>query len=177
MKPYGQRDRRDALITRIKELTSEWTLGPVVEALRCFRGLELVSAATFIASVGDLSRFDTPRQLMAYLGLTPSEYSSGDRICRGGITKTGNKEARRMLVETSWSYRYPARVSQDKTDLLVKQPKIIRDIAWKTQELLCKRYRKLTSKGKKPTVVVTAIARELSGFIWSVGQEIKPATG
>jgi transposase len=166
-------DRRDALISRIKELTPAWSLGPVVEALRCFRGLDLVSAATFVASVGDLTRFDSPRQLMAYLGLTPSEHSSGERIHRGGITKTGNREARRMLVEAAWSYRYPARVSQDKTDLLVKQPKIVRDIAWKTQERLCGRYRKLSARGKKPTVVVTAVARELSGFIWSLGQEIR----
>ena len=149
-----------------------WSLGPIVEAMRCFRGLELVSAATFVASVGDLTRFETPRQLMAYLGLTPSEYSSGDRIYRGGITKTGNREARRMLIEASWSYKYPARVSQDKTDLLVKQPKAVRDIAWKTQERLCGRFRKLSARGKKSTVVVTAIARELSGFIWALGQEI-----
>tara|TARA_Y100000310_G_C20610702_1_gene777832 strand:- start:321 stop:1442 length:1122 start_codon:yes stop_codon:yes gene_type:complete len=167
-------DRRDALIKRIGELVPEWSLGPIVQALRCFRGLDVVSAATFVASVGDLTRFDNPRQLMAYLGLTPSEYSSGNRICRGGITKTGNREARRMLVEASWSYRYPARVSQDKAHHMVKQPKIVRDIAWKAQERLCKRYRKLSNRGKKSTVVVTAIARELSGFIWSVGQELSP---
>ena len=111
---------------------------------------------------------------MAYLGLTPSEYSSGNRVYRGGITKTGNREARRMLVEASWSYRYPARVSQDKAHHMVKQPKVVRDIAWKAQERLCKRYRKLSNRGKKSTVVVTAIARELSGFIWSVGQELSP---
>ncbi len=167
-------DRRDALVQRIGELTEGWSLHPLVQALRCFRGLELVSAATFLASVGDLTRFDNPRQLMAYLGLTPSEHSSGQRIVRGGITKTGNREARRMLVEAAWSYRYPARVSQDKSDLLIDQPKIVRDIAWKTQERLCKRYRRLSAGGKKSTVVVTAIARELSGFIWSVGQQIGP---
>ena len=173
---WAATDRRDALIVRIKELTPAWSLGPMVEALRCFRGLELVSAATFLAAVGDLTRFETPRQLMSYLGLTPSEYSSGDRVCRGGITKTGNREARRMLVEASWSYKYPARVSQDKTDLLVKQPKAIRDLAWKTQERLCGRFRKLSARGKKSTVVVTAIARELSGFIWALGQEVQLKT-
>lgn len=166
-------ERRDLLIARIRDLTPHWSLGPIVEALRCFRGMDLVSAATFVASVGDLSRFDTPRQLMAYLGLTPSEYSSGTRVSRGGITKTGNREARRMLVEAAWSYRYPARVSQDKIELVTKQPKAVRDIAWKAQERLCTRYRRLTAKGKKPTVTVTAIARELSGFIWSVGRVLE----
>jgi transposase len=111
------------LISCIVELTVSWSLNPVVQALRCFRGLELVSAATFLASVGDLKRFDTPRQLMSYLGLTPFEHSSGGKIYRWGITKMGNREARRMLVEAAWSYRYPARVTQDKLNLLVRQPK------------------------------------------------------
>jgi len=171
---WAAKDRQDALVKQIEALVPHWSLGPVVEALRCFRGMELVSASTFVASVGDLTRFDTPRQLMAYLGLTPPEYSSGGRISRGGITKTGNREARRMLVEASWSYRYPARVSQDKIQLVTRQPKAVRDIAWKAQERLCKRYRSLSRKGKKSTVVVTAIARELSGFIWSVGRELAP---
>lgn len=167
-------DRRDALVKRIKELLPSWSLGPIVAALRCFRGLDVVSAATFVASVGDLTRFDSPRQLMSYLGLTPSEHSSGGKTYRGRITKTGNREARRMLVEASWSYRYPARVSQDKADHIVKQPKAVRDISWKAQERLCKRYRTLSRKGKKSTVVVTAIARELSGFIWALAQEFTP---
>lgn len=112
---------------------------------------------------------------MGYLGLTPSEYSSGGVIRRGGITKTGNREARRMLVEASWSYRYPARITQDKSDLLVKQPKQVRDLAWKAQERLCRRYRQMTARGKKSTVVVTAIARELSGFLWALSCEHKPS--
>ena len=169
-------ERRDALVARVAELVPTWSLGNVVQALRGIRGLDLVSASTFVASVRDLTRFDNPRQLMSYLGLTPSEHSSGGRIHRGGITKTGNREARRMLVEASWSYRYPARVTQDKSDILVEQPKIIRDIAWRAQERLCSRYRQLIRKGKKPTVVVTAIARELSGFIWAVGQELQPSS-
>jgi transposase len=111
---------------------------------------------------------------MAYLGLVPSEHSSGGRINRGGITKTGNLEARRMLVEASWSYRYPARVAIDKVEVIVELPKAVRDTAWKAQTRLCDRYRRLTVRGKKPTVVVTAIARELSGFIWAIGQEVRP---
>ena len=168
-------ERRDALIDRIAQLTPNWSLGHLVNAIRCFRGLDLVSAATFVASVGDLSRFDNPRQLMGYLGLTPSEYSSGGVIRRGGITKAGNREARRMLVEASWSYRYPARVTQHKSDALINQPKAIRDLAWRAQERLCKRYHQLSNRGKKSTVVVTAIARELAGFIWALSCELKPS--
>jgi transposase len=111
---------------------------------------------------------------MAYLGLVPSEHSSGDHVRRGGITKTGNNEARRMLVEASWNYRYPARVAAGKSEIVDALPKAVRDITWKAQTRLCDRYRKLTAKGKKPTVVVTAIARELSGFIWAIGQEVRP---
>jgi transposase len=82
--------------------------------------MDLISAVTFVAAVGDLSRFENPRQLMAYLGLVPSEYSSGDHVRRGGITKTGNNEARRMLVEASWNYRYPARVAPNKSNVVAK---------------------------------------------------------
>lgn len=165
-------ERCKALIERIKELLPDWSLGPTVEALRCVRGLDLISAVTFVASVGDLTRFDKPRQLMSYLGLTPSEYSSGGRKRRGSITKTGNREARRMLVEAAWCYRYPARVTQHKSDALIAQPKPIRDLAWKAQERLCKRYQRLMATGKKSVVVVTAIARELAGFIWALVHEL-----
>lgn len=165
-------ERCKALVQRVRELLPSWSLGSTVEALRCVRGLELISAVTFVAAVGDLSRFDNPRKLMAYLGLTPSEFSSGNSIRRGGITKTGNREARRMLVEAAWCYRYPVHVSQHKSDLLIKQPKAIRDLALKAQERLCKRFRVLMAKGKKSVVVSTAIARELSGFIWAIDREI-----
>jgi transposase len=171
------RDRRDQLVLRITALVPDWSMGPLVEALRALRGLDFISAVTFVAAVGDLGRFDTPRQLMAYLGLVPSEQSSGERIVRGGITKTGNREARRMLVEAAWSYRYPARVAKDKAEIIVDLPKPVRDIAWKAQTRLCARYRRLTAGAKKkPTVVVVAIARELSGFVWAIGKEVKPAT-
>lgn len=169
-------ERRDQLEKRIAATLPDWSLAPLVEALRALRGIDLISAVTFVSAIGDLSRFQTPSQLMAYLGLVPSEQSSGAKVRRGGITKTGNSEARRMLVEAAWNYRYPARVAQEKSDIIVRQPKPIRDIAWKAQTRLCQRYRRLTALGKKPTVVVTAIARELSGFIWAIGREVKPAT-
>ena len=154
-------------------MIESWSLGPLVEALRGLRGMDMISAATFIASTGDLSRFESPRILMGYLGLVPSEQSSGGSIRRGGITKTGNREARRMLIEAAWSYQYPARIAKEKADILVRLPKNIRDIAWKAQTRLCTRYRSMVARGKKPTVAVTAIARELAGFIWAIGQEMR----
>lgn len=159
-------DRRDsqklAILHRSGDLTPVWVPDATHEALR-----DLVRAT------GDLSRFDSPRLLMGYLGLVPSEHSSGGNIRRGGITKTGNREARRMLIEAAWSYRYPARVAKEKAEILVRLPKIIRDIAWKAQTRLCARYRALIAKGKKPTVVVAALARELAGFVWATGQEMR----
>ncbi len=172
---WASQDRRDQLETRISALLRGWSLAPLVEALRALRGLDTISSVSFVAAVGDLSRFENPRRLMAYLGLVPSEHSSGDRIRRGGITKTGNREARRMLVEAAWSYRYPPRVSTGKTDVVSRQPKAVRDVAWKAQVRLCDRYRRLSAGGKRPTVVIAAIARELSGFIWAIGQEVRPA--
>jgi transposase len=171
---WSAQDRRDQLIGRIAAMAENWSMGPLVEALRSLRGLDFTSAATFVAAIGDLSRFESARQLMSYLGLVPSEQSSGERIRRGGITKTGNSEARRMLVEAAWSYRYPPRVAKEKAEIVVRLPKAVRDIAWKAQLRLCQRYRALSAGGKKPTVVVTAIARELCGFVWAIGREVMP---
>ncbi len=147
-----------------------WTAG---RSLRGLRGIDLLSAATFIATTGDLSRFESPRMLMGYLGLVPSRTLQRRHVRRGGITKTGNREARRMLIEAAWSYRYPARVAKEKAEILVRLPKNIRDIAWKAQTRLCARYRTMIARGKKPTVVVAALARELAGFIWAIGQEMR----
>jgi transposase len=154
---WTAQDRRDALVKRISAMVATWSLGPLVEALRGLRGIDLVSAATFIASTGDLSRFESPRLLMGYLGLVPSEHSSGRTIRRGCITKTGDREARRMLIEAAWSYQYPARIAKEKAEILVRLPKNIRDIAWKAQTRLCTRYRSLIARGKKPTVGMVLI--------------------
>ncbi|AHI27141.1 MULTISPECIES: IS110 family RNA-guided transposase [Acetobacteraceae] len=169
---WAAQERREQLETRITTMLAEWSMAPVVDALRAMRGLDTMSAVIFMSTIGDLGRFETPRQLMAYLGLVPSEQSSGSRIWRGGITKAGNAEARRVLVEAAWSYRYPPRLASEKIQVVAKQAKAIRDIAWKAQLRLCERYRKLSATGKKPTVVVTAIARELCGFIWAIGREV-----
>ncbi|KQW85192.1 MULTISPECIES: IS110 family transposase [unclassified Ensifer] len=165
-------DRRDRLTKQIEIMLGDWSLAPVVHALQSLRGMALVTAATMIAELGDLSRFTNPRQLMAYLGLVPSEHSSGATRRQGGITKAGNGTARRMLIEAAWSYRFPARVSREQLLRQEQLPKTIRDTAWKAQVRLCGRYRKLTKAGKPATTVTTAIARELSGFVWSIACQV-----
>jgi len=109
---------------------------------------------------------------MAYLGLVPSEYSSGASIKRGGLTKAGNGTARRLLIEASWTYRFPARLSRELLSRQESQPKPIRAIAWKAQLRLCARYRKLARSGKPVTVVTAAIARELAGFVWAIARQV-----
>ena len=143
--------RRDRLTAQIEAMLPDWTLAPVVAALQTMRGMALVNAATLIAELGDLSRFANPRQLMAYLGLVPSEHSSGASIKRGGLTKAGNRASRRLLIEAAWTYRFPARVSRELLLRQESQPKLIRDIAWKGQLRLCARYRRLARTGKPPT--------------------------
>ena len=167
--------RRDRLEAHIEAALPNWSLGPVVRALQALRGVALVAAATLVAELGDITRFANPRQLMAYLGLVPSEHSSGGTRRQGGITKAGNGVARRMLIEAAWSYRFPARIGREQLLRQESLAKPIRDIAWKAQERLCRRYRKLAQTGKLPTVVTAAIARELSGFIWAIAKEVQAA--
>ena len=160
--------RRDRLTAQIEAMLPDWTLASVVAALQTMRGMALVNAATLIAELGDLSRFANARQLMAYLGLVPSEHSSGASVKRGGLTKAGNKAARRLLIEAAWCYRFPARVSRELRLRQEEQPRPIREIAWNAQLRLCARYRRLARSGKPANVVTGAIARELAGFIWAI---------
>src|SRR5580692_5024368 len=169
--------RRDCLTAQIETMLPDWTLAPVVAALQTMRGMALVNAATLIAELGDLSRFTNPRQLMAYLGLVPSEHSSGASVKRGGLTKAGNSAARRLLIEASWTYRFPARVSRELLLRQEGQSKPIREIAWEAQLRLCARYRKLARGGKPANVVTAAIARELAGFIWAIARQVMLAAG
>ena len=156
----------------IRAAVPDWSLAEAVTALMALRGLDFVSATAFLAEIGDLSRFRTARELMGYLGLVPSERSTGETVKRSGITKAGNRRARRILVECSWSYRHPPRVGKEKLAKVAAAPRAVQAIAWKAQSRLSARFRALTRRGKRPTVVVTAIARELSGFIWAVNREI-----
>jgi len=159
----------------IRAEVPDWSLCAVVEALMALRGIDMISATAFLAEIGDLSRFRTPRELMAFLGQVPSEHSTGDKVKRGGITKTGNRRARCILTECSWAYRHPPRVGKDKQARVEAVPRGVREIAWKAQHRLYKRYRDLIRKGKLKTVVITAIARELAGFIWAINREITTA--
>ena len=167
--------RRDRLTAQIAAMLPDWTLAPVVMALQTMRGMALVNAATLIAELGDLSRFADPRQLMAYLGLVPSEHSSGTSVKRGGLAKAANSAARRVLIEAAWCYRFPARVSRELLLRQEEQPKPIRAIAWKAQLRLCARDRRLARAGKPANVVTAAIARELAGFVWAVARDMSPA--
>jgi transposase len=167
--------QRVARLTRqIEELLPAWRMAPVVEALQSMRGVALVTAVCVVAEVGDLTRFANPRQLMAYLGLVPSEHSSGERRRQGAITKAGNSHVRRMLVESAWAYRLPARVTPIIQKRQEKVPKPVREIAWKAQLRLCARYRRLSGRGKTKQLIVTAIARELAAFMWAIAQAVTP---
>jgi transposase len=165
-------ERIERLEQAIRLAVPDWSLAEVVTALMAMRGMEFISATAFLAEIGDLSRFATPRELMAYLGLVPSEASTGDKVKRGHITKAGNRRARRILVECSWSYQHPPRVGKEKQERVAAAPPAVREIAWKAQCRLTARYRALIRKGKLKTVAVTAVARELSAFIWAINREI-----
>jgi transposase len=165
-------ERLQRLDQELQDHVQSWRLHPVVEALQALRGVQFTVAVTMVAEIGDLTRFDTPRELMKFLGLVPAEYSSGERRQQGSITKAGNTHARRALVEGAWAYRYPAKVSRHLQQRLEKQPKIIQDISWKAQVRLCKRSRRLVARGKHANVVTVAIARELVGFMWAIAKEI-----
>jgi transposase len=166
-------DRVDRLAAAIRAAVPEWSLAAYVTALQAMRGIDLIAAVVIMAEIGDLSRFASPRELMAYLGLVPSESSTGDSIRRGGITKAGNRRARRILVESSWAYRHPPRIGKEKQAKVEAAPAPVREIAWKAQTRLCGRFRALSRKGKRPTIVVTAIARELCGFIWAIDRAMR----
>ena len=171
-----QVERLERLEHELRDLAPRWRLYPVVEALQALRGVQWLVALTVVAELGDLTRFDNPRQLAAFVGLTPSEYSSGASRRQGGITKTGNPRARRVLVEGAWAYRYPAKISAHIQKRIGKLPKAARDIGWKAQVRLCKRYRRLAARGKHVNIVTTAIARELLAFRWAIAKAVPIGT-
>jgi transposase len=170
-----QHERLQRLERELLDEVKGWRLLPVVEAIQALRGIDVTGAVILIAEVGDLTRFDTPRKLMSYLGLTPSEYSSGERRRQGGITKAGNAHARRALVEGAWAYRYPAKVSRHLQLRLEKLPADVQAIAWKAQVRLCKRYRQLSGRGKHVNQVIVAIAREMAAFAWAIARTVPVA--
>jgi transposase len=161
-------ERLGRLEQELRAQGTTWRLHPVVDALPALRGVQCTVAVTMVAESGDVTRFEHPSALMQCLGLVPSAYSSGQRRHQGGMTKTGNTHARRVLVEGAWAYRYPAKVSRHLQRRLEHQPQVMQDISGKAQVRLCKRSQRLVAKGKHAKVVTVAIARELVGFVWAI---------
>jgi transposase len=164
--------RRDRLTDHIGELLPSWSLAWLVEALQALRGYRLINAASLVAEIGDPRRFASPRELMGYLGMVPSEHSTGDTVRRGGLTKTGNRRARKVLIEAAWTYARRAKTTSHRAG---GQPPAVRAIAEKAYHRLSGRYRRLTARGKLGVVAITAVARESLGFIWAIAHAAGPA--
>jgi transposase len=167
-----RQERLDRIDTELREQVPGWRLLPVVEAVQALRGVAFTVAVTVVAEIGDLGRFSNPRQLMSYLGLIPSEDSSGPRRRQGAITRAGNSHARRVLIEAAWAYRFPAKVSPHLQQRLERAPRFAQEISWKAQVRLCKRFRRLRARGKHPNQVTVAIAREIAAFLWDIARRI-----
>lgn len=163
-------ERVARLTTALRDSIGGWRFEPVVQALQALRGIDVVSAIGLVAEIGDINRFEHPRQLMSYLGLVPSEHSSGERTRRGSITKTGNAHARRLLTEAAWNYRFRPRIGYAAQRRAEQLPQAIRDVAWKAQLRLAARFARLKAKGVHINKVVVAVARELSGFVWALAK-------
>lgn len=159
--------RRRSLELHLDDLARQPRYAAAVAGLRCFRGIDTITAITVIAELHDFRRFRSPSQLMAYLGLVPSEYSSGPRQQRGGITRTGNRHVRRLLIEAAWHYRHKPRVGAALSQRRHGQPASLIALADRAQLRLCRRYRRMEHRGKHPTKIVVAVARELVGYLWA----------
>ena len=169
-------ERRQRLTEQIRAQVPLWSRAPYVKAYQALRGVSLIVATTVVAEIGDMSRFKNPKELMAYIGLVPSEHSSGKAVRRGSITKTGNGHVRRALVEAAWTYKMVPRKSQTILKRQEGLPKSICDISWKAQTRLCARYWRFLMRGKSKQTTIIAIARELSAFIWAIDREVQQAT-
>jgi transposase len=163
------------LETGIDQELATWRFAPVVKALEGLRGIARIAAVTLTAEIGDIRRFAHPRELMAFLGLVPSEHTSGNRIRRGRITRAGNAHARRMLVEAGWQYRFRAQEGKRMRQRLNELPVSLQRLSWRAQERLCGRYRRLSGRGLHQNKVCVAVARELAGFIWAMAREVEVA--
>lgn len=162
-------DERVARLTAaLVPAISGWRFEAVVLSLQALRGIDQISAIGLVAEIGDIGRFAHPRQLMAYLGLVPGEHSSGERVVRGSITKTGNAHARRLLTEAAWNYRFQPRIGSRAQRRAEDLPQAIRDVAWKAQLRLSGRFSRLRARGVHLNKVCIAVARELAGFVWAI---------
>lgn len=165
-------DRLDRITQALRDECEHWRMKGVVAALATLRGIDFVAAVTLAAEIGDFRRFAHPRDLMGFLGLVPSEFSTGQSRHRGAITKTGNGHARRVLIEAAWNYRFTAHIGRKMQIRQQGQPKAVRDIAWRAQLRLGQRYRRLSSRKLHQNKVCVAIARELAGFVWAIAGHI-----
>jgi transposase len=165
-------ERRQRLAQALHAQVTSWRLNPVVEALQALRGVQLTAAVTVVAEIGDLTRVEAPSELMKFLGLIPSAYTSAERRRPGSMTTAGHTHARRALVEGAWAYRDPAKVRRHLRRRLGKHPTVIQDIAGKAQVRRCQRDRRLLSRGKRPHVVTVAMARALVGCMWAIAQQV-----
>jgi transposase len=165
-------DRLARMDTELEYRVKQWRYYPVVKSIQAMRGVRLLVATGVIAELGDLSRFDQASKLMSYVGLTPSEYSSGGHRRLSSITKAGNSRARRLLVEGAHSYRFPAKISKEMQVRQEGLPRAVIDIAWRAQTRLCKRYVYMSKRGKNYNVIMVAIAREMIAFIWAISREV-----
>ncbi len=166
-------ERLERLDNELRCQVKQWRYYPVVRAIQAMRGVRLLVAVGVIAELGDLTRFDHPAKLMSYVGLTPSERSSGDHRRLGRLTKAGNSRARRLLVEGAHAYRFYAKVSKEMQARQEGLSKVVIDTAWRAQVRLCKRYRYMSQRGKNSNVIKAAIAREMIAFIWSIAQDVE----
>ena len=166
--------RVERLTEALREQVSTWAMRPVVEALMTLRGIDFVAGSTLVAELGDLRRFAHPSELMSFLGLVPSEHTSGQARRLGAITRTGNGYARRMLVEAAWSYRFPARIARALQVRQQGQSKPIRDLSWQAQVRLCRRYRALRARRLHVNKICVAVARELAGYVWAIATKVQP---
>ena len=157
----------------LREALPSWTLAPLVHALQALRGVQMIAAMTLVAELQDFMRFDSPRQLMAYVGLVPGEHSSGPKRRQGSITKAGNSAARRMLVEIAWHYQHSPRVSAIIATRHEHLPKPVTDIAWAAQLRLHGKFKRLVARRVLKNKAVVAVARELAGFVWAIGREVQ----
>jgi transposase len=164
--------RRGRLEQERQAQVKAWRLSPGLDALQALRGVQVTVAVTMVAAMGDCTRVENPRERRKFLGLVPSEYSTGERRRQGAIPKAGNTQARRVLVEGAWADQYPANVSRPLPRRLETQPTVIQDISWKAQVRLGKRYRRLVSRGKHANVVTVAMARELAGCMWAIATQV-----
>ena len=164
-------ERVERLTKALQASITGWRWEGVVQALQVLRGVAAITAIGLVAEIGDLGRFAHPRKLMGYLGLVPSERSSGERVSRGSITKTGNAHARRLLTQAAWNYRFNARIGKQAQLRQQDLSESIREMGWKAQLRLTQRFAALNKRGLQANKACVAVARELAGFVWAIGQQ------